>query len=415
MKNYQDTETGQIWAFEDGENPFTMNNRNIPPTLSETVIPKPSDTHVWHNGRWIEDSEKPIGYEPPISSVPIYNPAWISFLFPLGTIILPDEEDMFKITLEQINANTYHSEKFSEIVTTLPIPNSSNNLPFLICYDGAIAIPINEIHPSKELAVDTVNRIIGAIFLGGIFIEAIDYRKIEVGSLLEGGKNVFSYIPSNHNNLRNHWASITDRLVLTHPNIIYVSKLQNAYNVGNKLLDAINSFSPVFLLRGYFALQNWNLSDALNNLWIVVEQLTSFVWKHKFLVQTTQPTKMKNRLDSLKNDNNTWSIAVKHELLWQTKFLSEDCYDKLSSARTLRNNLVHRGKVPDHITVENLWIALFELFETASGISLKELRQLTTYLENETSENLIFLRHTSSDYKNSNLPPKTNFDEWPVS
>jgi hypothetical protein len=159
MKNYQDTETGNIFAFEDGIDPFKLNNRNIPKTLSETVIPKPSESHVWFNGTWVKDSEVPSGYKPPVSSVPVYNPAWISFLFKPGTVVLPDKEDMFEITLDQINKNTYNGKKLSEIALRLQINNNPDALPALITYDGGIAIPIDKNHRSAEVAVDTINRI----------------------------------------------------------------------------------------------------------------------------------------------------------------------------------------------------------------------------------------------------------------
>lgn len=129
MKDYQDTETGKIHSFEDGVDPFSLNNRNIPSTLSETVIPKPSESHVWLDGTWIKNSEVPAGYKPPVSSVPVYNPAWISFLFEPGTVVLPDTEDMFEITLEQINANIYNGRKLSEIASRLPITSNSDSLP----------------------------------------------------------------------------------------------------------------------------------------------------------------------------------------------------------------------------------------------------------------------------------------------
>ena len=37
MKHYQDTQTGQIYAFEDDFNPFTSDNRNIPKTLTDVI------------------------------------------------------------------------------------------------------------------------------------------------------------------------------------------------------------------------------------------------------------------------------------------------------------------------------------------------------------------------------------------
>jgi len=408
LKNYQDTETGQIWAFEDGKNPFKMNNCNIPTTLSETIIPIPSDSHVWHNGGWIEDSEKPAGYEPPISSVPAYNPAWTTFLFQLGTCILSSDEEQLKITLEQINTNSYNGEKLSEIVMNLVIKDY--DMPAVISYDGAIAIPRDKTHSSQASAVKTLNKILGAIFLGGIDVKAIDYNTLECGTLAEGGKSVFSYFPSAYTRLRHNWASLSERIVLNHPKIIRIVEFQAAYSVGNQLLDSIQNFSPVFLLQGYSALQNRNLSDALSNLWIVVEQLTSHIWENKFLVKNDiHPEKIQGRKKSLKDDKDTWSIAVKHELLYQTNFLSIDCYDALSQARKARNNLVHKGTVDNQIVIENLWIALFELFKTASDIQLNGLRNLTTYPDAADINKLIFCHKHHELSTTANL----NFDEWP--
>ena len=63
MKTYQDTGTdtgtGKLHAFDDGVDPFKLNNLNIPTKLSEVVIPQPSDSHVWLNGDWIKDTEVP--------------------------------------------------------------------------------------------------------------------------------------------------------------------------------------------------------------------------------------------------------------------------------------------------------------------------------------------------------------------
>lgn len=416
MKTYQDTETGKLHAFNDGVDPFSLNNRIIPTTLSEKVIPKPSESHVWYNGTWIKDSEVPAGYKPPVSSVPGYNPAWISFLFQPGIVVLPDTEDQFEIPIEQLNTNSYNGRKLSEIALTLPITTSPETIPALVCYDGALAIPMNEIHPSAEIAVDTINRIMGAIFLGGITVEATDSGKIECGSLLEGAKNIFSNIPSAHNRLRNNWASISEVIVLSNPQTIRASELKNAYIYGNKVLNAINNFSPVFLLRGHSALRDWNLGDALSNLWIVVEQLTYFLWVHCFLANpNSHPTTMrkKARVKSFKTDNRTWTTSVKHELLWQSQTLSDSCFAALSLARKSRNNLVHEGIIPDFVVIENLWINIFELLETASTVSLKSMRQSTT-VKDPVTKKLAFRKLMPPGFSDSSQLPKTNFDEWPT-
>jgi hypothetical protein len=106
---------------------------------------------------------------------------------------------------------------------------------------------------------------------------------------------------------------------------------------------------------------------------------------------------MKNRLDSLKQDNRAWSTAVKHELLWQTKFLSENSFTALSSARKQRNNVVHEGVIPDSDVIKNLWGCIFELFESASGISPIGMGRLAFF-----------------EVPDLRFPEKNNFDEWLV-
>ena len=139
MKHFQDTETGKIYAFDDGYDPVTANNRNIPSTLTEAIKPKPDDSHVWYQGNWIKQEDTPPSYTKPISSVPSYNPAWMTNLRPY-TAVHRDTCSGLKVTLDQVNANSYDGNKLAEVVAKLPLGNRSE-IPALISYDGAIAIP----------------------------------------------------------------------------------------------------------------------------------------------------------------------------------------------------------------------------------------------------------------------------------
>lgn len=393
MKDYQDTETGQVWSFDDGVDPFKLNNRNIPTTLSETVISKPSESHVWFKEAWVQDTEAPKGYKPPISSVPAYNPAWVSFLNPY-TIVLPEGEEKFEISLEQINLNSYDGDKLSKVVATLPLVGTTG-IPALISYDGAITIPRNVDHPSDKKAVECINRIFCAILLGGVHTEVVDASELLCG-ILENEKNIFVFNPTAHSRFRHKDASLSERIQLMHPRTVRVSDLRKAYLHGLSVIDAIKNFSPFFLLHGYSAMVYQNRSDALSSLWVAVEQLTVFLWENRFLsTPEFHPAQMKGRFDSLKQDNRTWSTSVKHELLWQTKFISEACFVALSVARKSRNALVHKGEIPDFGVIGNLWKQLPELFESASGIDSVGLRQLVPI----ESPDLGF-------------PEKSNFDEW---
>jgi hypothetical protein len=83
MKNYQDTITGKLYAFENSVNVTSLmqTNRNTPKTLISKVKGKPSDNHIWYKGDWIREKDKQIDYKEPISDIPSYDPAWITFLF----------------------------------------------------------------------------------------------------------------------------------------------------------------------------------------------------------------------------------------------------------------------------------------------------------------------------------------------
>ena len=280
MKNFQDTEIGAIYAFEDGINPFELGNRNIPTTLSETVVLKPSEFHVWFNRDWASISEVPIDYEPPISRVPSYNPAWASFLKPY-TAILIDSEDGLEVSLEQVNSGSYDKSKLSKAVSTIPLINSEH-IDALVSYDGAIAIPRNADYPSVDIAIEKLNSIFCAILLGGVHTEVISTSEL-VAASLQNNEDIFVHTPSIHTRLRNEDASISERIMLTQPRKIRMSELKDAYQHGCSIIDAVSNFSPFFLLDGYTAMIHQNRSLALSSLWIVVEQLTSFLWDERFL------------------------------------------------------------------------------------------------------------------------------------
>jgi hypothetical protein len=393
MKNYQDTETGKILAFDDGVDPFKLNNRNIPITLSETVIQKPSGSHMWFKGDWVKDTEVPEDYKPPVSSVPAYNPAWVVFLQPY-TFIHASNEDKLSISLDQINANSYENEKLSKVIGTLPINGSG--IHALLSYDGAIACPRNAEYPSNESAIDVLNRMLCAILLGGIHTKVVSHPELCSGTLHDG-MDVFVHDPSIHTQLRHKWASVPERMQLMHPRVLSLADLTSAYLHGITVIDSIDNFSPFFLLHGYTAMVNQNRSDALSSLWIVVEQLTWFIWNNKFMRSSKfHPSiAMKSRKDSMKQDNRTWPISVKHEILWQIKLISDECYSALALARKQRNDLVHEGKIPEFSAIEGLWRSLSELFHTASGINQEKMHQLAPI-----------------EIPDFGFQENNNFDEW---
>lgn len=367
MQSYQDTETGQIHAFDDGVDPFTLGYRSIPRTLTSMVKPKPSEEYVWLNGDWIHKAEAPLNYVAPASSVPAYDPAWHAFLRP-DAWVLGDGED-FSVSLEQINANSYAGEKLSVPVASL----AASGVPALVSRDGALALPMQGDFIQQHHAVEMINRLFCALLIGGIHTEFVAYSEALVGSLDEDLR-LHVYTPTQHGRYRNMGASITERITLLNRRIIRVSQLQEALAFGMDTLKRVEALSPAFLLQGYTALQQQNSIEALSSLWIVVEQLTSLLWQKRFLCNPTlHPAGMNGRLQGMKQDNRTWTTSVKHELLWQIKVLSEDSYARLSNARGQRNRLVHEGRIPDMDSVTELWPALCEMLEDASDVPMKKL------------------------------------------
>lgn len=391
MKHYQDTETGLIHAFDDGIDPQSLNNRNIPITLSEDIKAKPDDSYVWYQGDWIKQEDAPPGYTQPVSSVPSYNPTWMAYLLPY-TAVHREGASGLNISIDQINANSYDGNKLAEVVATLSLGNPSG-IPALVSYDGAIAIPQCEDFPSNADGVSRLNEILCSLLLGGIHTEVLHSDALVVGCLQDGIR-LFAYTPSPHTQLRLNWAAINDRLSpLMHPRVLMVVEIQEAYSQGQQVIRAIHNFSPFFLLNGYTAMVYRNNSDALNNLWIAVEQLTDYLWTEHY--NKNKSACVTTRHDDLKRMKQLDNIWAKHELLSLSKIISEECRKALSQARGKRNDLVHDGIVPDLQIINTLWKALPEMIEVASGIQELGVRKLC-----------------AGGANNWPIPARTNFNEW---
>lgn len=250
MKHYQDTKTGKVYAFEGHINPFKLNNRNLPlKTLTETVKEKPNENYFWYEEDWVYKNELPKDYEEPISDIPCFSPAWVSFLFPVGTIIVDDSVSL-DISLNQINSNKYDWKEFSKIILAVPDIND-NDLPILITVDGGIMLPNCERYCSQEIAINEMNKIRGALFLGGTLIKQIDINDLEQGKVEKGGGYTFLYKPSFYNRIRLGGTSLSERIVLSHLNRINMKEINDSFDMGRRTLEKIQvEFS--FLIKGYF-------------------------------------------------------------------------------------------------------------------------------------------------------------------
>lgn len=394
MKNYQDKVTGQIYTFEDDFDPFLSENRNIPKTLSKNIKPKQSDTSVWYEEGWIERKDAPINYEEPISRVPSYNPAWMLHLRPYS-VIISDKQPQLNFTLDQINSNSYDGMQLSKVIGVLPL-DSDNSLDALLSYDGTIAIHQSEIFPTESDGIKNLNVILCCLLLGGIHTEVLHPDELVIGTLHEN-KYLFSYLPSLHSQLRCNWASITERIQpLMYPRILHLKDLQKAYVDGREIVNSIPNFTPYFLLNGYSYLVNHNNNDALNNLWIVVEELTEILWNNIYIQRKhTYHSCVQKSHAHLKNQLKKNLIFAKHKQLRLSKIITRKSYKILDSVRDVRNDLAHRGMQPNRQVVIELWQILAELFEVATNSQNVSLKKLSVGQE-----------------LNWNSPLNTNFDEW---
>jgi len=51
MQKFQDAATGQEWHFDDGVDVASL--PNVPRTLTQNIIPRPSQFHDWTGGGWV--------------------------------------------------------------------------------------------------------------------------------------------------------------------------------------------------------------------------------------------------------------------------------------------------------------------------------------------------------------------------
>lgn len=312
-------------------------------------------TDGWRKGSILVEGQK------------IIIPAGVTYLIPFQ-VIRPDHLPPYSVSLDEINANTYEHGILSKVVAAIAEPQPEE-LPLLVCFDGGLALPVIAPFNRIDDAIARFNRVLCALLLGGIEVEAIDSRHVVLGSLWQGthvwpvelGLSLDTHL---HSTLRTHYASSLDAIVLNQPKNNVVSDILSAHRCGDVVLNSIPNLSPTFLLRGHTELKYKNWSDALANLSIAVEQLTDYLWEHAFLQDPkNQINVLPKRLKSLREDSRTWTLVVRQEMLWQEGILPSQTYELLFPSRQARNNLIHEGTAPDSEVVRNLYEAVLQLLE----------------------------------------------------
>lgn len=154
------------------------------------------------------------------------NLAWVTYLSPFRFIV-PDGEEPWQVSLDEINSNKYDHGRLCRIVDRLSTPLGSD-WPMLLCYDGGLAIPRTAAFSKKEDATEFFNRVLCNLLLGGILCSAVDARDVVGGQLYEKtmvwpvgyGGSVASQM---HAQLRTRVAGPLSRIQLSDPQTLSLS------------------------------------------------------------------------------------------------------------------------------------------------------------------------------------------------
>lgn len=120
-------------------------------------------------------------------------------------------------------------------------------------------------------------------------------------------------------------------------------------------LEQLSSNLPTLLAGAYSQYSRHQLTEALVDSWIVVEQVIDWLWTDYISQYKGQ------RKDRLK-DARTYSTAVRLEVLAVVGILDSSLYEHLNLARTHRNKLVHRAEIDYKVATEAV-IAMQKVIE----------------------------------------------------
>jgi hypothetical protein len=194
-----------------------------------------------------------------------------------------------------------------------------------------------------------VNRIICEFALFGIVSEPVTPVHIARGFLKDnhalitsaaGGREIFlerTLGPS---------MQLQQGTWLTHP----VRSIDIVNNIAkqklSKQLALISDNLPMFVASAYSLFSRNQISEALIDSWIALEQVIDWLWKEHLgiIIDSTR----KKRL----SDSRTYSAGVRIELLYTADKIPFSLYESANIARQHRNNLAHRAKINNNMATD---------------------------------------------------------------
>lgn len=275
-------------------------------------------------------------------------PCFIGYLHPFR-IVETDTLQAWACTIEQVNGRSWNYAALHEMVGGLDV-GLAPPYHLVVSRDGALALPpVLELR-SDQAAVEYINRCLAALLLGGIYCEAITPDGLELGSIID-----WRYVRSSHSGtsapnrfhrlIRYGHAPALEAIALFQPRTVTFTSLAHAMKVGLSVLDRLPTLRGDYFLRGVTGIARRDWGVALANIWIVIEQIISELWRQHVVEPTAEHDNSRARRDQL-NDTRTWTASARIEMLFQKGVLSRKTVASLSKARKARNDLSHEGTHP---------------------------------------------------------------------
>lgn len=300
------------------------------------------------------------------------NRVYVTYIYPIQFVVHENEKIDFSI--EEINSLSYDHSLLHRIIGTITNHFNNRDVEYLVCGDGALGIKIEE-NISEDDIILHYNDLLCKMFLGGMRVEAITNKDITEGSIYESksiwpvnfGESWNSHI---HAELRMKVVGVTDAILLYQPEkrTITIENMRKKLEEGNKIANMIPNLSTFHLLNGITEFNYRNWSSSLTFLWIVVEEITDYLWLRNIISKVTGDNS-KKRKETLR-DTRTYSMAVKQEILLQIGVLSERIYNNIFAIRQIRNKLVHEGKMISESKATLLYESVKELLMLASEMKI---------------------------------------------
>jgi len=296
---------------------------------------------------------------------------WVTYLNPFR--IIKHENETINFSLDEINNITYNQSLLCRMIGSITSTFHGTDVEYIVCGDGALAIDRkNTSFTSNDLLV-LYNDFLCKLLIGGAYVEAVDNKDITTGSLWRENMlwpvNFGESLSSNmHARVRMKLANNTETIFLdsASKDALSIDELSQIFSKGNQMLSPIKNLSTLYLIFGVTEMMYSNWSSAASNLWIVTEQIIDYLWLNFFLKDKQRDPEIPSRVQSLRQDNRTYSTSVKQEILYQTGIISKEIYSRLYSVRKARNKLVHEGKLISQEDAMTLYGATDELLQIAT-------------------------------------------------